>query len=582
MEEEAGSGQDAATGGAARRTAAPRAGRFVLLFSGFAVLTLGLLAPALVGRPVSDDLVYIVYNPHIAALTAENVLAILHPWGPPTLYTVNYAPVHMLLHALEFQLFGGNVLGYHVVNALVHALNCTLLVALLRSSRVSSPAALVGGLLFAVHPANVEAVAWMFQLKTSVALAFSLGALLAQRRRPALATLLFGLALLTKATAAFALPMAAAFAWARRGAEGGSRRQWAWLAAWTAVLALYAVPELAAFRYAAAVEVPAFEDPWVQVRTMAAIGMRYLVMAASGTGVSAFHEPPPALSPLDPWWLAALPAGALLAIRTGVALHRHREEAAWWIGSAAGFASVCQIFPFVYPVADRYLYFILPGLIGGAILWSEDLGAAWSRRRIAAGRSLRGPKVLARSALLAAGALAVVFAVRASERARLWTGDERLLIADAAKHYPDGGNAHFLETLRAIERGDAEAAVAALRTAVDRGYDHSRVLDADPLLDPIRGAPGFEELMREVAARHIRLGRERGYSSQTWLWSMAMAHRSRGEYAQAESLLERAIRADGPMDRSQLIAEFLAVHQQALRARRDEGKDAPPHGSPPR
>ena len=421
----------------------------------------------------------------------------------------------------------------------------------------------------------MEAVAWITQLKTSAALALSLAALLAQRRRPALATVFFALALLTKATAAFALPMAAAFVWARRGGEGGSRRDALWLAAWAAVLALYAVPELTAFGYAAAVEVPAFEDRWVQVRTMAAIGMRYLVMAVTAHGVSAFQEPSPALSPLDPWWLAALPAGALLAARTGVTLVRRREEAAWWLGSAAAFAFVCQIFPFVYPVADRYLYSILPGLIGGAILWSEDLGAAWSRRLTATGRSPRGPKVLARSALLAAGALAVVFAVRAHERARLWLGDERLLIADAAKHYPDGGNAHFLAALRAIERGDEQAAVAALRAAVDRGYDHSRAFDADPLLDPLRDAPGFEPLMREVAARHIEYGRDRGSSSQIWLRSMALAHRSRGEYAEAESLLERAIRTEGPLEQSLLIAEFLAAHQQALRQRRQEGEAAP-------
>jgi hypothetical protein len=578
MAGEAGTGRDAVTGGAARWAAAAGLRGSALGFLAFAAISLVVLAPALAGLPVSDDLVYIVYNPYIAALTAENLLAILDPWGGPTLYTVNYAPVHMLLHALEFQLFGGNVVGYHVVNALVHALNATLLVALLRSSRVAAPAAWVGGLLFTVHPANVEAVAWMFQLKTSAALALSLAALLAQRRRPALATFFFALALLTKATAAFALPMAAAFVWARRGSEGGSRRDGLWLAAWAAVLALYAVPELTAFGYAAAVEVPAFEDRWVQLRTMAAIGMRYLVMPVTAHGVSAFQEPSPALSPLDPWWLAALPAGALLAVRTGVTWVRRREEAAWWLGSAAAFAFVCQIFPFVYPVADRYLYFILPGLIGGGILWGQELAAGgWRRRRAAARRPGDPWQGLAGPAVLAGVLVALAFAVRAHERARLWVGDERLLIADAARHYPDGGNAHFLAALRAIERGDEEAAVAALRAAVDRGYDHSRAFDADPLLDPIRDAPGFELLMREVAARHIEYGRERGSSSQIWLRSMALAHQSRGEYAEAASLLERAIRTEGPLEQSLLISEFWAAHQKSLRQRRQEGEAVPTH-----
>jgi tetratricopeptide (TPR) repeat protein len=173
---------------------------------------------------------------------------------------------------------------------------------------------------------------------------------------------------------------------------------------------------------------------------------------------------------------------------------------------------------------------------------------------------------------LAGVLVALAFAVRAHERARLWVGDERLLIADAARHYPDGGNAHFLAALRAIERGDEEAAVSALRAAVDRGYDHSRAFDADPLLDPIRDAPGFELLMREVAARHIEYGRERGSSSQVWLRSMALAHQSRGEYAEAASLLERAIRTEGPLEESLLISEFWAAHQKYLRQRREEGE----------
>ena len=67
------------------------------------------------------------------------------------------------------------------------ALGCVLLIALLIATRVPRVATLLAGLLFAVHPANVEAVAWISQLETDAALAFALGAVLSQRRHPALA-----------------------------------------------------------------------------------------------------------------------------------------------------------------------------------------------------------------------------------------------------------------------------------------------------------------------------------------------------------------------------------------------------------
>jgi hypothetical protein len=95
---------------------------------------------------------------------------------------------------------------------------------------------------------------------------------------------------------------------------------------------------------------------------------------------AAFQEPAPASSWLDPRWLAAIPLGAVLAWRTATGLYARKAEAAWWIGAAAAWAPVSQIFPFLNPIADRYLYFMLPGLIGGASLWLACAGALGARR----------------------------------------------------------------------------------------------------------------------------------------------------------------------------------------------------------
>jgi len=328
---------DAAPSGAPGPSRWP-AGWPAALFAAFAGLSVLVYAQALRGPFVSDDIGYLVTHPYTAQLDAESLWAILDPRSPAKLYAANYAPVHLLLTAIERQIFADALLGYHLVNVALHALVAVLLVALFRGADIPGRAALAGGLFFLVHPANVEAVAWASQLKTLAALALSLLALLALRRRPLAALSLFALALLAKASALAALPAAAVWVhcW---GDRGQARRAGLWLLGWLLVACLYAIPQYASFAHLGAVEVEAFEDPWVQARTIAAVGMRYLVMALTSYGVSAFQEPAPVFSWLDPWWLAALPTGALLAWRAIATLRSRSEEAAYWIFAASSFLS---------------------------------------------------------------------------------------------------------------------------------------------------------------------------------------------------------------------------------------------------
>ncbi|MEE9607480.1 MAG: hypothetical protein V3U03_07035 [Myxococcota bacterium] len=536
----------------------------LLLFVAFAALDLAVFRHALHGEFVSDDFGYVVNNPYASALSAENVAALFDPRSPAQLYAVgNYAPIHALLHVLERQIFADEVLGYHLVNVLLHALNSVLLVTLLLWSRVPPLAALLGGLLFALHPANVEAVAWISQLKSSAGLTWALAALLVHRRHPALSAPLFALGLLTKAAAVFALPMAAAFSWARRGAPGGDARHWAWLGVWALVLGLYAFPQLAAFGHVAAVEVPAYDEAWVQLRSIAAIGARYLVMAATSYGVSAFHEPSPLVSLFDPWWLAALPAAALLGWRTLACLRRGSDEGAYWIGAAASYAPISQIFPFVHPIADRYLYFILPGLIGGTLLFAVEWRQRLAARRSSGAQAAPSPLLLSRVALTGAAALALLFAYHSAERARLWRNETRLLV-DAANHYPEGGTASFLRGRRAAQLGDVDGAVVALREAADRGVDRFAILVTDPGLAPIQREPAFRELVRELARRWIARAQARGHSTPADLRAMALAHVELEEYGEAEAWLERALEGGGPLE------PVLRADLAALRARRAE------------
>jgi len=166
-------------------------GVYVMLFLAAATLCMGVYQPALNGGLVSDDAAVLLDNPLVGALTWQNVSAMFDFRVMERDFSANYAPLHDLLVAVERWAFGAKVFPLHIVNVLLHALNSVLLVAWLRSSRLPLAAALLGGLVFALHPANVEAVAWMSQSKTDAALSFSLLALLAFRPAPAAATLLF-------------------------------------------------------------------------------------------------------------------------------------------------------------------------------------------------------------------------------------------------------------------------------------------------------------------------------------------------------------------------------------------------------
>jgi hypothetical protein len=527
------------------------------LFVGYAALALAIYWPALDGPFVSDDFAYLVSHPYTSPLSWENVREILDPFGPAKLYAANYAPIHLLLTAVELHIFADALRGYHLVNVAIHALCALLLSAWLRRAGLGPGCVLAGGLFFLVHPANVEAVAWASQLKTNASLAFALGAILAWRRAPLGAALLFAASLLTKASGLFALPTVAALAWS----EGASARPAArWLALWVAFALLFAIPEFASFEHIGAVEVAAYGDPFVHLRSVAAVGSRYLVMAATGYGVSAFQEPDPVLSGWDPWWLASLPLGVLLGARLLRSLARRSVEGAFWIAAAASFAPVSQVFPFLNPVADRYLYAILPGLIGGALCWGRELAPRW----IPTGQAAR--------ARLAAGGLAalalVAFAGWSWSRAALWQSETRLLL-DAARHYPEGGTAHYLRARSAAQRRDVEEAIASLRIATQRGIDRWSVLERDPGLAPIRETPEFQELVRELALQWIELAKRRGYASQPELRMLGMAHVARGELEQAVTAFEGALAAGGPLD--EVVSAELAEARARLAQARERG-----------
>jgi tetratricopeptide (TPR) repeat protein len=77
-------------------------------------------------------------------------------WG-----TQIYRPLRTLSYALDYSLFGLNTTGYHVTSLMLHILvSITLYYIILNLFNLSS-VSLLGAVIFAIHPVNVEAVSWL-------------------------------------------------------------------------------------------------------------------------------------------------------------------------------------------------------------------------------------------------------------------------------------------------------------------------------------------------------------------------------------------------------------------------------------
>ena len=124
-----------------------------------------------------DDAKYVTQNPHIAnGLTAQAVF-----WAFTHGYAGNYHPLTWVSHAIDIQLFGLDPTPQHDENVLLHALDAVLLFWVLKRATGYAGRSFMVAALFALHPLNVESVAWIAERKTMLSTLFCLLALGAYR-----------------------------------------------------------------------------------------------------------------------------------------------------------------------------------------------------------------------------------------------------------------------------------------------------------------------------------------------------------------------------------------------------------------
>jgi len=117
-----------------------------------------------------DDDRYVTQNSHVqSGLTSETV-----KWALTATSEANWHPLTWMSHALDFQFYGLNPAGHHLTSILLHALNAVLLFLLLWQGTGRMGLGFFVALIFALHPVNVESVAWVAERKNVLSTMFFL------------------------------------------------------------------------------------------------------------------------------------------------------------------------------------------------------------------------------------------------------------------------------------------------------------------------------------------------------------------------------------------------------------------------
>lgn len=286
--------------------------------------------------------------------------------------TQQYYP---LLHSafwLEHKLWGDSVLGYHIVNVLLHCLTATLVY--LNLSKLRAPGALLASAIFALHPVMVESVAWISEQKNTLSAVCYLSAMLAylsfdQSRKPlhySVAIVLFVLGLLTKTVTATLPAALLVIFWWQRGSISWRRD---------------VLPVLPMFLLGA---IAGLTTAWVERKLIGAEGaafqMTFLARSLLAGRVIWFYlrqllwpanlifiYPRWEINPQQAWQWSYTIAVIVTTGAFWVVSRRSRAPLAGWLffcGTLFPVLGFLNVFPFIYSfVADHFQYLASLGVI---------------------------------------------------------------------------------------------------------------------------------------------------------------------------------------------------------------------------
>jgi len=442
----------------------------------------------------------------------------------------HYWPLVYSTFWLEHKLWGFDPTGYHIVNLALHGINAVLLWRIL--GRLEVPGAWLVAALFAAHPMQAEAVAWIMGRKDLLSTLFYLtaaGCWLRYRRRPrtgtmVLMSLLFAAGMLSKSMVITLPAVLLLCVWWKEGRIS--------LADLKQVLPLFVVGagivSIDLLRYSALARHD-FDYSWLERLLIACRALWFyalkLLWPEPLQVIYAHWDSSPG-NPLN--WLclagAAAVAGTLWLLRGRIG--RGPLAGALFfavtLSPVLGFSSsVYMAFSFV---ADRYQYLASVGLwavlVGGL---AHVLGKAGPRAVFAA----RFPAAL----------LLAVYAGLAMRQAALFE-NEVSLFSHAVSLNPAAGRAHFGLGRALVTEGRTEEGLAAFRLGLER----------DPKYERTHDGIGWALLKLEryaEAEEHLRRALEAKASDKQTMQNLAESLRVQGRFDEALTWYDAVIEIDG-------------------------------------
>ena len=511
-----------------------------------------------------DDIYYITNNPHVTeGLTWANV-----EWAFTTGYQANWHPLTWMSHQLDCDLFGLSPVGPHIVNVLLHAANAVLLFLLLQSATGFRWRSLMVAALFALHPINVESVAWAAERKNVLSMLFFLLALWAYgwyARRPGLGRYtavagFFALSLLAKPQAItfpFLLLLWDYWPLDRMGAPDKSAQSGSVPRFSLPTLLLEKVP-LLLLSAASAVATMVVQSAGHAVKDLARFSLpsrmettivSYVCYLGKAFWPARLVAPYPHPLHLYPAWEVGA-AVVLLLLITAVALRaRNRRYLAvgwlWFLGSLVPMIGLVQVGE--QAMADRYAYIPVIGLFLMIVWLIADWVADWNKARQISTRWLAIPAV----------ACLLALAILTHRQVGYWHDPEsfwkRALALTQDNYIAHEALAGFLHT-----QGRTDEALVHVRATIAIRPDSWGALLALADYDLRHGdLAGAIERYQMVADR---AGEQVGFRTTAYN-QLGLVYHQLGELAKAKQCLEQSLRFT-PNQPMQMVRLGLIVQKE--------------------